>query len=328
MKQRIPVVVVAGPTASGKTAMAIHLAKSFDGEIINADSMQVYKELNIGAAKPTKEEQQGIPHHMMSIVPVSTEYTVSQYAQQATKAIEEIYNRGKLPIICGGTGLYIRAILYHMSFSNAVSDRNIRQELLEYVNKNGKYALHQMLHSIDEKTAARLHPNDVKRVIRALEVFQITGKPFSQQGNNKMPQKKDIYHTLLLGLQWPREKLMERIKKRIDIMVDEGLIDEAKYIYNLNLSTSLPSMQGLGYKQLFAYFDGSCSLEEALEQIFIQTRQFAKRQMTWFRHQEPEICWIKADEPEAISTAEALVAEFIFDCVSKNFFNAKGERLK
>ena len=172
---------------------------------------------------------------MMSIVPVSTEYTVSQYAQQATKAIEEIYNRGKLPIICGGTGLYIRAILYHMSFSNAVSDRNIRQELLEYVNKNGKYALHQMLHSIDEKTAARLHPNDVKRVIRALEVFQITGKPFSQQGNNKMPQKKDIYHTLLLGLQWPREKLMER-----DVYKRQGYACSKRVLYDASRRPDMP----------------------------------------------------------------------------------------
>ncbi|MBS5517224.1 MAG: tRNA (adenosine(37)-N6)-dimethylallyltransferase MiaA [Clostridiales bacterium] len=311
MKQRIPLVVVAGPTASGKTDMAIHLAKIFDGEIINADSMQVYKELNIGSAKPSMEERQGVPHHMMDVVSVTNEYTVSQYERQATKAIKDVYNSGKLSIICGGTGLYIRSLLYRMSFSNAISDETIRRELTEYVNKNGKLALHMMLSKVDKKTASRLHPNDVKRVIRALEVYRITGIPFSQQDNNGKFEKKDIYRFILIGLQWPRQELVKRIKKRIEIMVDNGLLDEAKKIYNLYLPSSLPSMQGLGYKQLFSYFDGSCSLEEALEQTFIQTRQFAKRQMTWFRHQEPEMHWIKADEPGAVIQAEQLVSEFI-----------------
>ena len=280
MKQQIPLVVVAGPTASGKTDMAIHLAKIFGGEIINADSMQVYKELNIGSAKPSVEERQGIPHHMMDVVSVTNEYTVSQYEQQATEAIKDVYNREKLPIICGGTGLYI-------------------------------LSLHTMLSKVDQKTAIRLHPNDVKRVIRALEVYRVTGIPFSQQDNNGKFEKKDIYCCILIGLQWPRQELVRRIKKRIDIMVDNGLLKEAKNIYDLHLPLSLPSMQGLGYKQFFSYFDGLCSLEEALEQTFIQTRQFAKRQMTWFRHQEPEMHWIKADEAGAVFQAEQLVSEFI-----------------
>ncbi len=311
MKQQIPLVVVAGPTASGKTDMAIHLAKIFGGEIINADSMQVYKELNIGSAKPSVEERQGIPHHMMDVVSVTNEYTVSQYEQQATEAIKDVYNREKLPIICGGTGLYIRSLLYRMSFSNAISDETIRRELTEYVNKNGKLSLHTMLSKVDQKTAIRLHPNDVKRVIRALEVYRVTGIPFSQQDNNGKFEKKDIYCCILIGLQWPRQELVRRIKKRIDIMVDNGLLKEAKNIYDLHLPLSLPSMQGLGYKQFFSYFDGLCSLEEALEQTFIQTRQFAKRQMTWFRHQEPEMHWIKADEAGAVFQAEQLVSEFI-----------------
>ena len=311
MKQQIPLVVVAGPTASGKTDMAIHLAKIFGGEIINADSMQVYKELNIGSAKPSVEERQGIPHHMMDVVSVTNEYTVSQYEQQAIEAIKDVYNREKLPIICGGTGLYIRSLLYRMSFSNAMSDETIRRELTEYVNKNGKLFLHTMLSKVDQKTAIRLHPNDVKRVIRALEVYRVTGIPFSQQDNNGKFEKKDIYRCILIGLQWPRQELVRRIKKRIDIMVDNGLLKEAKNIYDLHLPLSLPSMQGLGYKQLFSYFDGLCSLEEALEQTFIQTRQFAKRQMTWFRHQEPEMHWIKADEAGAVFQAEQLVSEFI-----------------
>ena len=183
--------------------------------------------------------------------------------------------------------------------------------MTEYVNKNGKLALHMMLSKVDKKTASRLHPNDVKRVIRALEVYCITGIPFSQQDNSGKFEKKDIYRFILIGLQWPRQELVKRIKKRIEIMVDNGLLEEAKKIYNLHLPSSLPSMQGLGYKQLFSYFDGSCSLEEALEQTFIQTRQFAKRQMTWFRHQEPEMHWIKADEPGAVIQAEQLVSEFI-----------------
>lgn len=311
MKQKIPLVVVAGPTASGKTSLAIHLAKAYDGEIINADSMQIYKELNIGAAKPSMEERRGIPHHMMDVVAISDEYTVSQYEKEASKVIGEVYNRGKLPIVCGGTGLYIRSLLYQMSFSNTISDDKFRRELTEYVNKYGNQALHAMLSDVDAKTAERLHPNDVKRVIRALEVYRITGKPFSQQNDNEKLLKKEDYQTVLIGLQWPRQKLTERIKKRIDIMVDNGFIEEAKNIYDLHLPSKLPALQGLGYKQLFSYFDGSCSLENALEQTFIQTRQFAKRQMTWFRNQEPEMRWIKAEQSDAVLQAGRMVSEFI-----------------
>ena len=307
MNPQIPLLVIVGPTASGKTALAVQLAKKFNGEIINADSMQIYKEMSIGSAKPTLQEQEGIPHHLIDIVSVAESFTVSQYEKLATKSIFDVYNRGKTPIVCGGTGLYIRSILYDMSFSNSNLDTSIREELQQYVDKNGKDALHLLLVEIDEVAAQKLHPNDVKRVIRAIEVYRLTGIPFSKQGNTGKYQKRDRYNSLIIGLRWPREILVDRIKKRIDIMVDNGLISEAKNIYDMQLPRDLPSMQGLGYKQLFEFFDGHCTLDHALEQTFIQTRQFAKRQMTWFRNQEPATHWLPADSEDIQSLAEDLI---------------------
>lgn len=292
---KIPLLVIVGPTASGKTSLAIELAKVFNGEIVSADSMQIYKELNIGAAKPTLTEREGIAHHMLDVVSVCENYTVSEYEQQATHCIHDIYVRGKLPILCGGTGLYVRAVLHGLSFAKTSGDEKIRKKWIEYENRFGHKALHLKLKEIDPQTANRLHENDVKRIIRALEVYERTGQPYSLYQQLDTEEQIDKYDSLLIGLQWERQKLVSHIEKRINHMVDNGLLEEAKQIYDLHLPRSMPSMQGLGYKQLFDYFDGICGQQEALQQIFIQTRQFAKRQMTWFRHQET-VDWIAAED--------------------------------
>lgn len=297
-----PLLVIVGPTASGKTALAINLAKAFDGEIVSADSMQVYKELNIGAAKPTLREREGIVHHMLDVVSVCENYTVSDYEQQATRCIHEIYDRGKLPILCGGTGLYIRAVLHGLSFAKAKGNEQIRQKWSEYGNRFGNHALHQKLKDIDPQTARQLHLNDVKRIIRALEVYEQTGQPYSLHNQQETVSQTNKFDSLLLGLQWERSKLVARIQKRVALMVDQGLIQEAKRIYDLHLPRSMPSMQGLGYKQLFDCFDGTCSQQDALEHIFIQTRQYAKRQMTWFRRQET-VDWILAEDSVSLQRA-------------------------
>ena len=310
-KKKKPLIAVVGPTASGKTSLAIELAKKFNGEIISADSMQVYKEMNIGTAKPSMEERQGIAHYMMDVVSVCQEYTVGQYQKQATQCIDDVYNAGKQPILCGGTGFYIRSILHPMQFSNAEGNPKIRQNLQEFVNQYGNKALHLKLEKVDPESAQRLHENDVKRVIRALEIFELTGQPYSSYNRDfQSLEKDDRYQTLILGLQWPRDVLVERIQKRIDMMVDNGLIEEAKMIYNLHLPANIPSLQGIGYRQLFPYFEGTGSKEKALEDIFIQSRQYAKRQMTWFRNQE-KVCWIDAYSADPYPEAQVLVEKFL-----------------
>ena len=306
-----PLLVIVGPTASGKTSLSIELAKKYNGEIISADSMQVYKEMNIGTAKPDMEERQGIAHHMMDVVSVCDEYTVGQYQKQATECIEDVYNRDKQPILCGGTGLYIRSILHPMQFSNAQGNPKIRQDLQEFVDRYGNEALHLKLEKVDPESAQRLHQNDVKRVVRALEIFELTGQPYSSYNRNfQSLESEDKYRALIIGLQWPRDILVERIRKRIENMVDDGLIEEAKMVYNLHLPANIPSLQGIGYRQLFPYFEGRCSKEKAMEDIFIQSRQYAKRQMTWFRNQE-KVCWIDACSEDVYTKAQMLVEAFL-----------------
>lgn len=301
-KKRNPIYIV-GPTASGKTALAVALAKHYDGEIINADSMQVYRELDIGSAKPTQAERQGVPHHLLDVVSVGEAFSVSAYRTLANKAMEEIQFRGHVPIICGGTGLYFQALTGMLQFSETKGDPAIRLDLQAFADRHGKEALFKRLQEADPVTAARLHPNDVKRVVRALEVYQLTGKPFSEQNTGFQNNAYTENQVCAIGLQWERHVLNERIDRRVDAMIQDGLIEEARQIWAKGIPQDHPSMMGLGYRQLFAYFAGKYTLEQAIEAIKRETHRFAKRQMTWFLR-DLRIQWL---QPQQYATPALLV---------------------
>ncbi len=289
-----PVVVIVGPTASGKTKLSIEIAKLMDGEIVSADSMQIYRYMDIGTAKPTIDERQNIPHHMMDILDPAEQFSVAEYQKMAVDIISDIHKRQKLPIIVGGTGLYIKSLLYPMNFTDAYQDLEYRKQLQETANIKGRDYLYQQLKMVDPSTASRLHPNDVRRVIRALEVYHITGKPMSHYSQN-LKNMDFRYNTAMIGLVMDRVKLYERINKRVDIMIENGLLNEVKNLLDKGYSRDMISMQGLGYKEIIDYYQGNLSLEEAIHIIKRETRRYAKRQLTWFRAQKG-IKWINIDE--------------------------------
>jgi len=278
-------IIIAGPTASGKTALSIDIAKELDGEIVSADSMQIYKYMDIGTAKPTKSEMQGIKHHMISFVDPKESYSASMYKQDALKCIEDIYSRGKTPIIVGGTGLYINALTYDMDFSNTLRDENYREELRKYAIDKGNNELFKLLEDSDPLAASKLHENDVKRVIRALEVKKLTGRSL-YENSEAFKEARPPFPYIYFALNLDREVLYERINKRVDIMIENGLLDEMKTLLDMGLTKQMQSMQGIGYKQLFDYFENKISLDEALELIKRESRRYAKRQLTWFRNDE------------------------------------------
>jgi len=295
--EKKPLVVIVGPTAVGKTRLSIELAKALDGEIVSADSMQIYRYMDIGTAKPTLEERQGITHHMMDIIDPDQEFSVAEYQRLATRAIDDIHSRNKLPIVVGGTGLYVKSLLYPMNFTDACYDPEFRKELQHQAETMGKEYLHRKLQDVDPKTAARLHPNDVRRVIRALEVFHLTGKPMSEynQGLEKMDYK---YNVAMIVLTMDRAKLYERINQRVDEMMENGLLDEVKQMVSKGYTKDMISMQGLGYKELMEYLQGNVSLEDAIYILKRETRRYAKRQLTWFRAQK-DVVWVDVDRFES-----------------------------
>lgn len=288
------VIVIAGPTASGKTDIAIEIAKKFNGEIVSADSMQIYKGMNIGTAKPTMEERQGIPHYMLDVVNPDQAFSVAQYKEQAMDSIKKILSKGKLPIVAGGTGLYINSLVYNLSFSETIVDWDYRERLMEESLEKGVLILHQRLKNVDPKSAEQIHPNNVKRVIRALEVYKVTGKPISEhkdESRNIPPP----YDYKIFGIERERESLYERINKRVDIMIAAGLYEEVEELINMGYSHTLVSMQGIGYKEIALVIRGNCSLPDAIEKVKLGTRHLAKRQITWFKKTEG-INWINLDE--------------------------------
>lgn len=290
VRQRLLCIV--GPTASGKTQLSIDLAKRLDGEIINADSMQIYRQLNIGSAKPSEEEMEGIPHHLMDIRNVGEEFSVAEFQELAQQKIAQITGRAHLPIVCGGTGLFINSLTYELDFSEVHGDMEYRQELTDYAQRHGNQALHDMLSAVDPASATRLHVNDTKRIIRALEVFKLTGKPLSQQsGSFSTSKEQDRYDLCILGLSWPREVLYERINQRVDQMLQAGLMQEVQALYQSGIPRSHPSMMGIGYRQLLCYFAGERQLEDAIEDVKRESRRFAKRQLTWFKR-DLRIHWL------------------------------------
>lgn len=279
---KIPLIVVAGATASGKTALAIEIAKQFNGEIISADSMQIYRDMNIGTAKPDLAEQDGIVHHLMDFVSPEDSFSVAEFVALAHKTAADIYTRGKNIIVVGGTGLYIDSFVRDVDFEDEASSEEIRAELNIKAQKEGAEALLCELESIDPAAAARLHPNNLKRIIRAIEFYRIHGEPISEH-SERTKQKPSRYRALYMMIDRPREELYARIDKRVDIMAERGLVDEARALYLCREKLGKTAAQAIGYKELFDFFDGEKSLDEALEEIKLHSRRYAKRQLTWFR---------------------------------------------
>jgi len=291
MNKNYDVVAIIGPTASGKTALSIELAKWLDGEIINGDSMQVYKQLDIGTAKITKEEMQGVPHHLLDIKEPTENFSVAEYQQLVRAKIEEIKARGKLPIIVGGTGLYVQSVLYDFNFTKEEVDEEARKAYYQELEKIGPDAMHARLAKLDPKTAETIHPNNTRRVIRALEMVELSGTSKASEEHNR--GDTTMYNHLILGLDMDREKLYERINLRVDIMMEKGLLEEARALYDAGIRDT-QAVKAIGYKELFAYFDGFCTLQEAIDQIKQNSRRYAKRQLTYFRN-KMDVHWISND---------------------------------
>lgn len=276
-----PMVILTGPTAVGKTELSIGLAQAIDGEIISADSMQVYKKMNIGTAKIRPEEMKGVPHYLIDELDPAEEFHVERFQRMAKDALKKIYAKGKVPLIVGGTGFYIQSLLYDIDFTKEESDHRYRESLICKAETEGKEVLHKMLFEIDPVSAGKIHKNNVKRVIRALEFYKMNGYPISKH-NEEEAGKQSPYNFAYFVLNDKREILYERINQRVDLMVQEGLIEEVKNLKQEGYEKSMVSMQGIGYRQVFDYLEGNMSLEETIEKIKKDTRHFAKRQLTWF----------------------------------------------
>lgn len=284
------IVCVVGPTASGKTSYAIELAKRQNGEIISCDSMQIYKYMDIGTAKPTAEERAQVPHHMIDFVDPNTDYSVADFVSEARKCIDDVLGRGKIPVLCGGTGLYVDSILNNLDFADDRRNDAYRAELWKLAEERGNNAVHDLLRSIDPEEAEKVHPNNVRRVIRALEICKTCGMTKTEADLAARGEK--MYDAEMIGLFVEREKLCDRIDRRVDDMLSRGLVSEVKVLLDMNVRRDSTAMQAIGYKELIDYFDGKCSIAEAAEQIKQESRRYAKRQMTWFRRNK-DIKWIE-----------------------------------
>lgn len=296
-----PLVILTGPTAVGKTALSIMLAKAIGGEIISADSMQVYRYMDIGTAKIKPEETEGVPHHLIDVLNPTEDFNVTAFQTMAKQAINEIYSRGRIPIVAGGTGFYIQSLLYDISFEETEVS-SYREELTAYYEAYGAHTLHEELKKVDPVSYEQIHENNVKRVIRALEFYHDTGYPISEH-NKAQRQKESPYNFEYFVLNDDREVLYRRIEKRIDIMMEQGLIEEVQGLLDYGCQPDMVSMQGLGYKEIISYLNGECSLEEAVYILKRDTRHFAKRQLTWFRR-EKEVTWV---DKTAFSSEEEIL---------------------
>ncbi|MBC2581370.1 tRNA (adenosine(37)-N6)-dimethylallyltransferase MiaA [Clostridium sp. DJ247] len=302
--------ILAGPTAVGKTDISIKLAKKLKGEILSADSMQIYEYMDIGSAKISKEEMQGIPHHLIDIVDPHESFNVSQFKALSEKKIDAISHKNKLPMLVGGTGLYINSLIYNYDFTEANVDEDYREYLQKLASDKGKEYVHELLKDIDIDSYNRLYPNDLKRVIRALEVYKLTGKTISQC--NMENDIYDIpYNVFYFVLTMDRAKLYDRINKRVDIMIYNGLIDEVKKLKAMGCTADMQSMKGIGYKEILYFLDGSISLEEAVYLIKKGSRNYAKRQLTWFR-KDKRVIWIDKDKFDSEDEiVEDIIEKFI-----------------
>jgi tRNA dimethylallyltransferase len=288
------VVILTGPTAVGKSALSIALAKALDTGIISADSMQVYRHMDIGTAKITPEEMQGVEHALVDVYEPTEEFHVVQFQQDAKRAMEKLWKQDRLPLVVGGTGFYIQALLYDIDFTSEDADLTLRKQYEALARSEGAEALHRLLEQVDPVAAGEIHANNVKRVIRALEFYHKTGTPISAH-NQQERSKESPYGFAYFVLTDKRERLYARIDARVDAMMEQGLLEEVKALRHMGCTRNLVSMQGLGYKELFAYLDGECTLDEAVYTIKRDTRHFAKRQLTWFRR-ERDVIWVDRSE--------------------------------
>ncbi len=307
--KKTKVIAVVGPTASGKTSLAVEIAKAVNGEIISADSMQIYKGMTVATAQPTEEEKQGIPHHLIAFLDPSETYSVAQFAEDAKKCIEDIASRGKVPVIAGGTGLYTDSLLGGIDFAEVPDNREMREKLKVRLETEGAEKLLCELRDVDPETAEVLHVNNTGRILRALEVYYLTGETISAQ-KRKSREKGSMYDSLYICIDYQdRQKLYSRIEKRVDIMVQNGLLEEAEKFISLGEETT--SKQAIGYKELKPYFNNECSLDEALDNLKKETRHYAKRQMTWFRRNEDKFTVSPDTDADFVNTAINRAKEFL-----------------
>ena len=296
-----------GPTAVGKTKLSIELAKKFNGEIISGDSMQIYKGMDIGTAKITREEMEGVPHHLIDIKEPDESFSTAEFQELVRMKINEISSRGKMPMIVGGTGLYIQSVIFDYHFTEAPSDPVFRRSLEEEAETKGQEFVHGKLKEVDPESASRIHPNNVRRVIRALEIFHCTGKTAGELQENQSPEL--LYETALIGLTMDRELLYNRINFRVDLMMEQGLLGEVKFFYEKGLK-DCQSIQAIGYKELYEYFYSKISLEQAIENLKQNSRRYAKRQLTWFRN-KMNVEWFDMSESKDAEKKFAEISKFI-----------------
>lgn len=317
-KAKKPLIILTGPTAVGKTKLSIELAKAVNGQMISADSMQVYRHMDIGTAKIRPEEMQDIPHYLIDVLDPWESFDVVRFQTMAKEALEKIYTAGAIPIVVGGTGFYIQALLYNIDFDENDSETGYRSELQSFADRHGVEALHDRLRQVDEKSADMIHPNNIKRVIRALEFYHQTGTRISEH-NETQRQKESPYRFVYFVLDDERERIYRRIDQRIDQMLDQGLVAEVKQLRDMGCTRDMVSMQGLGYKEILAYLDGECTLEEAVYILKRDTRHFAKRQLTWFRR-EQDVRWIERQEyPDEAAMLQAMLAQLPPEFLQNNY---------
>ncbi|MBQ7960517.1 MAG: tRNA (adenosine(37)-N6)-dimethylallyltransferase MiaA [Clostridia bacterium] len=284
------IIAVAGPTASGKTALAIELAKRYDGEIVSCDSMQIYRRMDIGTAKPDADELAAVPHHMIDVAEPWETCSVADFVKKARAAVDDVLSRSKLPILAGGTGLYMDSVLENIVFEDFGADPEFRDEMQMLAEKEGVEVVHRLLAEKDPVAAEKIHPNNVRRVIRALEVCRLTGKTFTQV--NLESRREPMYNSLILGIDSEREVLYERINRRVDKMLEDGLLREVEQLREMGIGRDTTAMQAIGYKELLDFLEDKVDFETAVENIKMESRRYAKRQLTWFRRNE-KICWVK-----------------------------------
>lgn len=309
---RKPLIVLTGPTAVGKTKLSIALAKLVNGEIISADSMQVYRHMDIGSAKITPEEMQGVPHHLIDVLEPWEEFNVVIFKQKCDECIKGIYERGHIPILTGGTGFYIQAVLRNIDFTENEEDSSYRRELEAMAAEHGAEYIHNMLREVDPPSAEAIHANNIKRCIRALEFYKLTGQRISDH-NEQEKQKSSDYNSCYFVLNDDRDKLYGRIEERIDEMLEQGLVEEVKRLQAMGCKRGMVSMQGLGYKEILSFLEGECTLEEAVYLLKRDTRHFAKRQLTWFRR-EQEVIWI---DKQSFDYNDGKMLEYMADKLRK-----------
>lgn len=306
MKQ--PLIILTGPTAVGKTKISIELAKAINGEIISADSMQVYRNMTIGTAKILPEETDGVKHHLIDVLNPEEEFNVVLFAKLAKQAIKECSAQGKIPILVGGTGFYIQAVLYDIDFTENDDDKSYREELERFAKEHGPECLHDKLKQIDAKAAEDIHPNNVKRVIRALEFFEKSGGKKISEHNEEQKQKESPYNFAYFVLNDNRDVVYERINRRVDLMLEQGLVSEVQSLLDAGVPATAVSMQGLGYKEIVSYLNGESPLEEAIYVLKRDTRHFAKRQITWFKREE-DVIWL--NRPDYNGNDKEILAEIL-----------------